>query len=355
MMKGSIYQTFNGLKSDKEVGIYTPKLRFIPRRFSKWLFTGPAIALAPYILEKTGLVQTTSPMLLWAGILLAGLYVFYGLIIKPVRDTGKFIEPFRKKCINDPAFSRAVDAIGRIDELLSFNEFARAFPHATVLPNVTDEAHHCFEATGLANPVLAKSITDFVPNTIRMNGERLTFISGPNSGGKTTICKSIVQNQLLAQMGAPVFAQQATINIADIIQYQAPKFDGLQDDEGRFGTELSRTRDIFFSTSPKSLVILDELAEGTTNEERMHTSVGVLSDFHTIGNNTVLVTHNHSLVEKFMEVEKGQCLMAEFKGGDPTYKMIPGISRRSHADKIAMKINFSKKDRLEYLKKKGYV
>jgi DNA mismatch repair protein MutS len=84
-----------------------------------------------------------------------------------------------------------------------------------------------------------------------MNGTRLSFISGPNSGGKTTICKSIVQNQLLAQMGSYVLADKATINIADMIRYQAPKFDGLQDDEGRFGTELSRTRDIFYSTSPQ--------------------------------------------------------------------------------------------------------
>ena len=52
--------------------------------------------------------------------------------------------------------------------------------------------------------------------------------------------------------------------MADKICYQAPKFDGLQDQEGRFGTELARTRDIFFSTSPKSLVILDEIGRGTS-------------------------------------------------------------------------------------------
>ena len=237
---------------------------------------------------------------------------------------------------------------------MSFHKFAVEFPHATVLPKVVDEAHHCFDATGLRNPVLAESDPDFVPNRIHMNGVRLTFISGPNSGGKTTICKSIVQNQLLAQIGSHVVAEKAVVNIADRISYQAPKFDGLQDDEGRFGTELTRTRNIFFSTSPKSLVILDELAEGTTYEEKLHTSFGILSDFHTIGNNTVLVTHNHSLVDRFQEVKKGQRLMAEFKGDDPTYKIIPGISRVSHASRIVERIKFSKNDRLAYIKKKGY-
>ena len=188
-----------------------------------------------------------------------------------------------------------------------------------------------------------------------MRGARLSFISGPNSGGKTTICKSIVQNQLLAQMGSYVVAEEAAINIADKIRYQAPKFDGLQDDEGRFGTELSRTRDIFYSTSPGSLVILDELAEGTTYEERLHESFEILSDFHTIGNNTVLVTHNHSLVDRFMAAQKGQCLMAEFHGDDPTYKIVPCISRVSHADRITKKINFSQVDRQRYMQEKGYL
>ena len=354
LMRKSIYQTFSGLKSDREVGFFTPKLRFIPRRFTKWMAAGPAVAAAPLVVAKAGMGASLSPLMLHIGIAGTGLYAFYCLFVKPVRDTGKFIEPLRSKCIHDRYFSRAVDAVGMIDELLSFCHFAREQSHAATLPKVADERSHFFEATGLKNPVLAKTKADVVPNDVRMNGAKLTFISGPNSGGKTTICKSIVHNQLLAQMGSYVLAKTAVINIADRIRYQAPKFDGLQDDEGRFGTELSRTRDIFYATSPKSLVILDELAEGTTYEEKLHESHGILSDFHTIGNNTVLVTHNHLLVDRFMQEKKGQCLMVEFAGDDPTYRVIPGISRVSHADRIAKKINFSKEDRRRYMKEKGY-
>jgi DNA mismatch repair ATPase MutS len=355
MMQGAIYQTFTGLKSGREVGPLTPKLKFIPRRFTKWLFAGPAVAAVPYIQNQVGIGPSLSPLLTTIGIVLTGAYGFYCFFIKPVRDTGKFIEPLRKRCMDDPAFSRAVDTVGRIDELLSFHHFAGKSPHAATLPTVKNESHHFFESTGLKNPVIGKAKPDFVPNDIRMNGTRLTFLSGPNSGGKTTICKSIVHNQLLAQTGCYVLAEEAALNIADMISYQAPKFDGLQDDEGRFGTELSRTRDIFYSTSPKSLVILDELAEGTTYEERLHESSGILDDFHTIGNNTVLVTHNHSLVDRFMAEQKGQCLMVAFNGDAPTYRIVPGISRVSHADRIAKKINFSREDRRRHMKQKGYI
>jgi DNA mismatch repair ATPase MutS len=272
-----------------------------------------------------------------------------------LRDTDHFIDPFRETCVHDAAYSRAIDAVGMIDELLSCHDFATELPHATVLPEMIDGSHHVFEATGLKNPVMATAASTFVPNDVHLDGARVTFISGPNSGGKTTLCKSIVHNQLLAQMGGYVLAEKASIGIADMISYQAPKFDGLQDEEGRFGTELVRTRDIFFSTSPRSLVILDELAEGTTHEERLHTSYGIMRDFYTIGNNTILVTHNHSLVDKFMAEQRGQSLMAAFDGDLPTYTIMPGLSRVSHAERVAEKIGFSPADRHQYLKDGGYL
>jgi DNA mismatch repair protein MutS len=355
MMNGRIYKTINGLKSDQEVGFFTPKLKFTPHRFTEWILAGPAMALAPFIYDKIGFSLPLSPLMSTTGLVWTGIYTFYSVLFKPLKDTERFIEPLRAACIHNSLFSRVVDTVGMIDELLSFHDFADEFAHAATIPRVTDQDRHFFEATALKSPVLAKNRADCVPNNVSINRIRLTFISGPNSGGKTTLCKGIVHNQLLAQIGSYVLAQKASINIADRISYQAPEFDGLQDAEGRFGTELARTRDIFYSTGPKSLVIFDELAEGTTYEERLKESFEILSDFYTIGNNTVLVTHNHSLADRFMEEKKGQCLMAEFDGENPTYRIIPGISRVSHAGRIAEKINFSKKDRRRYMEEKGYM
>jgi hypothetical protein len=47
--------------------------------------------------------------------------------------------------------------------------------------------------------------------------------------------------------------------------------------------------------------------------------------------------------------------MAEFDEDMPTYRIIPGISRVSHADKVAKRINFSNKDRHRYMKEKGFL
>jgi DNA mismatch repair protein MutS len=355
MMRGAIYKTLGGVQSAGEVGALTPRLKYTGSRFSPWLLAGPLLAAAPHLQGRLGFGPALPPLTTHAGILLTGISLLYCLFFKPARDTFNCLEPFRQKCVADPVFNRAIDAFGIIDELLSCDSFARKVPHASSLPEIVSSRHHAFDATGLKNPVLAVDSPDFVANDVHLEGVRLTFISGPNSGGKTTLCKSIAQNQLLAQAGTYVLAEKAVVGIADRIRYQAPRFDGLQDDEGRFGTELGRTRDIFFATTPNSLVILDELAEGTTVEERLQESCGILDDFYTIGNNTLLVTHNHSLVDRFMEDKKGQCLMTEFKGDTPTYRVVDGISRESHAARIAEKIRFSSRDRRRWLKDKGYL
>jgi DNA mismatch repair ATPase MutS len=169
-------------------------------------------------------------------------------------------------------------------------------------------------------------------------------ITGPNSGGKTAFCKTISQIQLLAQIGCFVPARSATLSVADKIFYQAPEISKLNDGEGRFGAELKRTKEVFLACSAQSLVILDELSEGTTFEEKMESSLTVLNGFYRKGNSTILITHNHQLVDELVKQHIGVARQVEFLGDLPTHKIIDGISRVSHADRVAKKIGFSKED-----------
>jgi len=217
-----------------------------------------------------------------------------------------------------------------------------------VLPTIVEPDRYIAHLKAAKNPILGKEIPNYVPNDVDLE-PRLTFITGPNSGGKTAICKTITQIQLLAQIGCPVPAKKAETAVADRIFYQVPEFSSLEDGEGRFGTELKRTKAIFMATSPKSLVILDELSEGTTYEEKLETSSNVLNGFNKKGNVTILITHNHELVDRFMQGGIGQALQVEFKGDHPTFRLIEGISRVSHADRVAKKIGFAKEDIEHYL------
>ncbi|MGH8590167.1 MAG: MutS-related protein, partial [Gammaproteobacteria bacterium] len=201
-------------------------------------------------------------------------------------DRDQFVYPLRD-CFRAADEVRCVlAALGRIDELLALHRYARSFGSATVLPRVVDSPRHFLRLRGARNPILGYGNHDYVPNDIDLETTRLTFITGPNSGGKTALCKTIAQVQLLAQSGGYVPASEAEVAISDRIFYQTPEAGSLTDAEGRFGTELARTKSIFLGASPKSLVILDEMAEGTTYEEKLAISEAILSGFGRIGNST---------------------------------------------------------------------
>lgn len=357
LMRGPIYRTLRGLKPKEEVGFFTPAWRFRPSRMTIASCGPPGLAGALITGIETGIIERGEHL---AAIsvplsMVAPLSIMYGLMMKPSIDDQTAMHPMWKKTLQDQGFKSALDAAGSLDELLSFAKYGKAMSHETTIPRITDDEVHYFEAENMRNPVQAKNDPFYVPNDVNLNGHRLTFITGPNSAVKTHVCRTISQNQILGQIGGRVVASRAAMNVADMIAYQAPMFDTLQDEEGRFGTELKITRDIFYRATPKSLVILDELSEGTTSEEKMHQSKAVLDGFYAIGNNTLLVSHNHALADAYRERQMGQFLQGEFNGKIPTHRVIPGISRNSHADRVAKKIGFSKEDIQRHLRKKGYI
>ncbi len=356
LLTGPKYRTFSGVKAKEEKSFFTPALRFRPGRLSGGSI-GPVVPAAFFGLAGvTGFMDPAiaqSFFLLTSWFSIAGL--IYGGLLKPVFDYESAILSIRKRILESNQFASAIEAVAAIDEILSFVTYSKIVPHPTCLPHVTNGGVHYFFAKDLRNPVMAKENKEFVANDVNLDEARVTFVTGPNSGGKTTYCKTIAQSQILAHIGAPIIASSAKLNMADKITYQAPSFDTLNDPEGRFGTELKATRDIFYAVSPKSLTFLDEIAEGTTTHEKMNFSMDIMNGFHHIGSNTLLVTHSFELVERFRKMNEGQYLQVEFEGNKPTHRIVEGISKESHADRVAKKIGFSSEDINRYLNEKGYL
>ena len=355
LVSGPRYRTSKGIKAAEEKKPLL-RLRFRPSRFTFGTFLPalPGLLFGAgwlFAFMNTGLAFTFFMLTAWMSL----FGVLYGGVIKPILDYETAILPIRNRLIDSDRFGSAIEAVAAIDELMSFVIFSQSTPHPTTMPEFTNNKSHHFIAKDLRNPTKSISDPDFVPNDITLDGCRATFITGPNSGGKTTICKTIVQNQILGQIGAPVLASSARINMADLITYQAPAFDTLLEEEGRFGTELKVTRDIFYAITPKSLVILDEIAEGTTTHEKMSLSVDIMNGFYAVGNNTLLVTHSFELVEQFRLQQKGQYLQVEFAGKRPSHRLVEGISTESHSLRVATKIGFSPDDIKRHLEEKGYL
>ena len=347
LIKGPVFETVKGLKTKKEVKLYTPRVKFTLRS------TKPTLAI-PYIPIFLFMYfeQINQPAQL-LGMTSFLVYTSFFLSYPERFDRKHFIDPLGAIYKTNPNISKGIDALGKLDELISFHEYSRSMRGDMVLPTITHDNRHYFLAKEIRNPVLAKGNPEYVPNDVNMDEQRLTVITGANSGGKTTYCETIAQTQLLAQIGCYIPAEEARLAVADRILYQAPMFDSIVDAEGRFGTELKRTKDLFLEATPRSLVVLDELAEATTYEEKMEISYAILDGFRRIGSTITLITHNHELAERLQEEGRSQNLQVEFKNRKPTYRLLPGTAKKSHAELVAEKIGFSPRDIDIYLKRKG--
>ncbi|MGR8931359.1 MAG: MutS-related protein [Gammaproteobacteria bacterium] len=350
LMVGPVYNSEKGIQSKEErKGSFSPATIFRPTLFKPML-------IAMIVAAIWGLIQIfPSDMFRFSkdGISVASVF-FLPLILAYIPVIGGYdrdncIIPLRNRFKASVALGELLDGLGQLDELLAFIKYAEAYGSDTVLPEVHASDRHHVKLADAKNPVLGHSNPDYVGNDFSMDEDRLVCITGPNSGGKTAFCKTITQIQLLAQIGCYVPAKSARLSVADRVFYQAPEISHLDDGEGRFGTELKRTRDIFLASTSKSLIVLDEMAEGTTFEEKMQSSIDVLDGFYRKGNSTILITHNHQLVDVFVNRATAIPKQVEFADELPTFKLIDGISRVSHADRVAKKIGFSKQDIENYL------
>ncbi|PWB79623.1 MAG: DNA mismatch repair protein MutS, partial [Candidatus Methylomirabilota bacterium] len=287
LMEGPAYVTEKAIKTRSEKWLLTPAIKFTPTLFKPRLIAllVAAMGLFMYYAPELGIARAVMPAVM---VFLLPSFMLYGPLIGGF-DRDHIIYPLRDEYRGSRDVQLALEALGQIDELLSFHRYAKAFGGPTVLPGLLRSDRHALILEAVRNPILGKDNAGYVPNDINLNGVKLTFVTGPNGGGKTAFCKTLAQVQLLAQIGCYVPAEHAQLSVADRIFYQAPEANTLADREGRFGTELQRTKAIFFASSPRSLVILDELAEGTTHQEKLEISHTILGGFYQVGNNTILV------------------------------------------------------------------
>jgi DNA mismatch repair protein MutS len=355
LISGPVYLAGGKFKTREEKPPYMPLPRFRPSMIKPlpMFFALAAIGGALYFFQ--GLLASFGIAYLGLGILALAVPLLPVLLIAiAASDRDSVIYPLRKLFKHSPELARIMDTLGMIDEILSVHHYSKALGGNMTLPEILESEKHFLSVSEARNPILARANPNYVPNDILLDDAgRLLVITGPNSGGKTAYCKTVVQIQLLAQIGCYIPAITARLVLAERIFYQVPDPGHLDEGIGRFGHELKRTREIFFNSTARSLVVLDELSEGTTFEEKMELSEYVLTGFYKLGASTLLVTHNHELCERLQEKGMGRYLQGEFLPQGPTYHLIPGVSRVSHADRVAAALGFSKEDVERHLAARG--
>ena len=197
-----------------------------------------------------------------------------------------------------PRLQQSAAAVAEIDVLCALAEVAQFHRHCRPVLNHGNG----FFVTNGRHPVLEQTLTDvkFVPNDTELDPEtaRLQVLTGPNMAGKSTYIRQIALIAVMAQIGACVPADSATIGLVDRIFCRVGASDDLSRGQSTFMVEMSETALILNHASDRSLVILDEIGRGTATFDGLSIAWAVAEHLHdTIGCRTLFATHYHELTD----------------------------------------------------------
>src|SRR5688572_8377568 len=192
------------------------------------------------------------------------------------------------------------------------------------------------------HPLLLAQGVAVVPFDLEMApDERTLLVSGPNTGGKTVLLKSLALISALVQSGVPApVATGSRVAVFDNLFADIGDEQSIEASLSTFSAHLKNLGEILVAASPRSLVLIDELGSGTDPVEGAALGGAILEELTRRGALTVATTHLGALKELATEVPGvvNASLQFDAVALAPTYRLIKGIPGRSYGISIARRL-----------------
>ncbi len=201
-----------------------------------------------------------------------------------------------------------------------------------------------FDIRNARHPLLAVHLgaKNVIPLNLSMESDwNGLILSGPNTGGKTVVLKTIGILCLMAQSGLHIPAQQETelpwfTDIgADIGDEQS-----LEQNLSTFSSHMMHIRALLDRAKPGMLILLDEFGSGTDPIEGGALATSILQALVDSGVDFVVTTHLDSVKVFAHNCEKTTNGAMDFNEETlmPTYRFNIGLPGRSNAIRIAQRL-----------------
>ena len=237
-------------------------------------------------------------------------------------------------------FESNLNAIKQLD--LYFSKANLGAKMNAIAPKITDSREIILKKA--RHPLIDKN--KVVPIDFCLGNEnQAVVITGPNTGGKTVILKTVGLLTLMAMCGflIPV-ADGSIISIFDKILVDIGDSQSIEQSLSTFSSHMNKVIEIIKIADSKSLVLLDELGSGTDPVEGAALAVSIINKLKENGAEIVTTTHYQELKMYALETDGIINASCEFdtKTLQPTYKLIFGTPGKSNAFEIALKLGMDK-------------
>lgn len=184
-----------------------------------------------------------------------------------------------------------------------------------------------------------------IANTYEMNvGKKMILISGSNTGGKSVALKTIGLFSAMTLCGMVIPCEEAIIPLFDEIYISIGDEQSIQESLSTFSGSISTIASILKNATSKSLVLLDEIGNGTDPKEGEALALAIIEKLRDIKCMVVTTTHFASLKSYGATCDDILLASVEFDMDklEPTYRYIEGMSQGSYAFLIAQRYGLEK-------------